>query len=215
MPAPKLTAPAPTRSGPARLTAPEPPIDVLVVYSRQDMAPIVVVTYAFVRIATQMGLLGRSTGRLGQMSSENTIRTVAALLVCVVGYSSNASGADLAERRPCSEGAPAQHLQRNREALTGSEFVRKIQGMSDDEREVAILNQALSGNFPTFLRHLEPVSLRGRSMEGATVAITVCVAPDYLAIGSDRDYLYVPMRLQTALAVATRYDSLLPTRNIV
>lgn len=136
-------------------------------------------------------------------------------MVCVVGYSSGAFGAEAAEHHPCSEGAPAQHLPRNREALTGSQFVREIQGMSDDQREAAILDQALSGNFPTFLRHLEPVRLTGRSADGGSVAITVCVEPDYLAIGSDRDYLYVPMRLQTALAVATRYDSLLPTRSIV
>ena len=39
--------------------------------------------------------------------------------------------------------------------------------------------------------------------------------PDYLALGSDRDYLLVPMRLQTALAVATRYGFSLPTPAIV
>ncbi len=149
------------------------------------------------------------------MSSESRIRTVAALIFCVAGYSSSTVGAEARGHHLCDEGAPAQHLQRTREAPTGSEFVRQIQGMSDDERESAILDQALSGNFPTFLRHSDPVTLTGRSGDGSPVAITVCVAPDYLAIGSDSDYLFVPMRLRTALAVATRYDSLLPTRTIV
>jgi hypothetical protein len=149
------------------------------------------------------------------MSSENCIRTVAALMICVVGYSSGAFCAEATKHHPCNEDAPAQHLPRTPEALTGSEFVRRIQGMSDDEREAAILDQALNGNFPTFLRLSKPVTLTGRSADGVPVAITVCVAPDYLAIGSDTDYLFVPMRLQTALAVATRYDSLLPTRKIV
>ncbi len=149
------------------------------------------------------------------MSSENCVRTFAALMICVVGYSSSAIGAENTEHHLCQEIAPAQHLLHTGEAPTGSEFVRQIQGLSDDEREAAILDQALRGNFPTFLRHADPVTLTGRSAEGAAIAITVCVAPDYLAIGSDRDYLYVPMRLQTALAVATRYDSLLPTRRIV
>ena len=93
--------------------------------------------------------------------------------------------------------------------------MRQIQGMSADERESAILEQASSGNFPAFLRHSEPVTLLGRSIDAATIAITICVAPDYLAIGSDNDYLYVPMRLRTALAVANRYDALLPTRRMV
>jgi len=175
----------------------------------------VVVTYALVRIATSRGLLGAAADRLTSMSSENRIRTVAALIICVMGYSSSAFGAEAAGRHPCNDGAPAQHLLRNAKAPTGSEFVRRIQGLSDDEREAAILDQALSGNFPTFLRHSEPVTLTGHTAEGTAIAITVCVAPDYLAIGSDRDYLYVPMRLQTALAVATRYGALLPTRRIV
>lgn len=179
------------------------------------MRPIVVVTYAPVRIATSVGLLGRAAGRLGPMSSETCIRTVATILVFVAGYSSSAFGAEAAEHHLCQETAPAQHLVRTRDAPTGSQFVRQIQGMSDDEREAAIRDQALGGNFPTFLRHSDPVTLTGRSSDGAAIAITVCVAPDYLAIGSDRDYLFVPMRLQTALVVANRYGSLLPTRRIV
>ena len=149
------------------------------------------------------------------MSTENRVPTVAALILCVVGYSSSAFGAEGAEHPPCRAIAATQHRQRTGDAPNGSEFVRQIQRMSDDERESAILDQALSGNFPTFLRRSQPVTLTGRSTDGAMVAITVCVAPDYLAIGSDSDYLFVPMRLQTALAVASRYDSLLPTRRMV
>jgi|SRR6185437_6682000 len=100
-------------------------------------------------------------------------------------------------------------------APTGSEFVWQIAGLGDDAREPAILEQALSGNFPTFLRRSEPVRLTGRSADGASITVTLCVAPDYLAIGSDNDYLYVPMRLKTAIAVANHYGSLLPTRRMV
>ena len=100
-------------------------------------------------------------------------------------------------------------------APTGSEFVREITALSETQRESAILEQALEGNFPTFLRHSEPVTLTGHSAAGDQVSITLCVSPDYLAIGSDTDYLYVPMRLRTAIAVANHYDSLLPTRRMV
>jgi hypothetical protein len=87
--------------------------------------------------------------------------------------------------------------------------------MSDDEREAAILDQALSGNFPTFLRRSDPVQLHGRSADGTPMSITLCVSPDYLAIGSDKDYMFVPMRVSTAIAVANRYEALLPTRRMV
>ena len=39
--------------------------------------------------------------------------------------------------------------------------------------------------------------------------------PDYLAIGSDEDYLRIPMGLPTALAVADAYHFSLPTRKMV
>ncbi|HVW69394.1 MAG TPA: hypothetical protein VHB68_10495 [Steroidobacteraceae bacterium] len=100
-------------------------------------------------------------------------------------------------------------------APTGSEFARQIAGLDDDERESAILEQALAGNFPDFLRHLEPVTLTSQDADGTPLTLTLCVAPDYLAVGSDSDYLFVPMRLKTAINVASHYGAVLPTRKIV
>ena len=48
-----------------------------------------------------------------------------------------------------------------------------------------------------------------------TFSVTVCVMPDYLAIGSDQDFVRVPMGLRTAVAVATRFGFVLPTTKIV
>jgi hypothetical protein len=45
--------------------------------------------------------------------------------------------------------------------------------------------------------------------------VTVCVTPDYLALGSDQDFLRLPMALPTAAGVAERFGFLLPTRRIV
>ena len=39
--------------------------------------------------------------------------------------------------------------------------------------------------------------------------------PDYLAIGSDADFLRIPMNLQTAIAIAARFGFVLPTRKMV
>jgi len=39
--------------------------------------------------------------------------------------------------------------------------------------------------------------------------------PDYLAIGSDKDFLRIPMNLETATAVVDRLGFMLPTRKIV
>ena len=93
--------------------------------------------------------------------------------------------------------------------------MQQVSGMSDDAREAAILGQLLQGNIPAFLRHLSPVVLSEHLANGRLVKAIVCVSPDYLAIGTDRDFMLVPMRLRTALTVAMNFGFTLPTRKLV
>ena len=102
-----------------------------------------------------------------------------------------------------------------REALTGSQFAERVARMSPREREKAILQELLSGNLPSFLTRLIPVSLSYRGPDGKSITATVFVMPEYLAIGSDRDFLRIPMNLYTAVTVASRMGFILPTRKIV
>jgi len=68
---------------------------------------------------------------------------------------------------------------------------------------------------PCFLRKLTPVTLRGEVAGGETVTATIFVIPEYLAIGSDSDFLRIPMDLHTAMAIANRFGFCLPTKKIV
>ena len=116
---------------------------------------------------------------------------------------------------PC-EAETSQHIPPRASAAPGGQaFARQVAEMTEDEREAAIYTQLMAGNVPTFLRRRLPVQLSAEQTDGSVVEATVCVAPDYLAIGSDSDYLFVPMRLGTALAVAARYGDVLPTRRLV
>jgi hypothetical protein len=87
--------------------------------------------------------------------------------------------------------------------------------MSEPQREQAILGQLLAGNVPDFLRTLQPVRLRYIFADKQTVTATVCVTPDYLAIGAADDFLRIPMNLYTATAVASRFGCMLPTPKLV
>ena len=87
--------------------------------------------------------------------------------------------------------------------------------MSPQEREQAIRNEILKGNLPAFLRRLVPVELRGELPGGRHLAATIFVMPDYLAVGSDDDFLRIPMNLHTAVAIAARFGFILPTRKMV
>jgi hypothetical protein len=100
-------------------------------------------------------------------------------------------------------------------ALSGSQFSRYVAHMDERERERAIFRELMAGNIPRFLRNLIPVELHYRPANGKEVSATVFVTPDYLAIGSNHDFLRIPMNLYTAAGVASRMGFSLPTRKIV
>ena len=100
-------------------------------------------------------------------------------------------------------------------ALTGSQFAASVAKMDSRQREQAILKEILAGNLPAFLRNLIPVTLHFQSAKGNTVTATIFAMPEYLAIGSDQDYLRIPMNLYTASTVARKLGFILPTRKIV
>ena len=104
---------------------------------------------------------------------------------------------------------------RSPQALTGSEFAKSIWNMSPRKREQAILDEILQGDVPSFLRKLVPVDLRYQPPGGKPIRATIFVLPDYLAIGSNKDFLRIPMNFETATAVVDRLGFVLPTKKMV
>jgi hypothetical protein len=100
-------------------------------------------------------------------------------------------------------------------SLTGSQFTASINDIDPRLRERVILQAILNGNIPEFLRKLVPVKLTAHPPGGPVVTATIFVMPEYLAIGSDQDFLRIPMNLYTAAAAATHMGFVLPTRKIV
>lgn len=101
------------------------------------------------------------------------------------------------------------------QALSGSQFAESVLNMDRHEREQTILDQLVAGNLPSFLRKLVPVNLTYRTGTGNTLSATIFVMLEYLAIGSDSDFLRIPMNLHTATAIANQFGFMLPTRKIV
>jgi len=111
-------------------------------------------------------------------------------------------------------------------ALSGREFMRDVLGidlaefkknprqlgsLSKTERENAILEQIELGNVPNFLRRPKAVIIKGP--DGGEVK--TYVMPDYIAVGSDDDFVRVPLSPLVAQALARRYGLNLPTKTIV
>jgi hypothetical protein len=101
------------------------------------------------------------------------------------------------------------------DSMTGSEFAARTAGLSRQDRQLAALEELRKGNVPEFLREMKPVTLkRDPACPGPNEAV-IFVAPDYLAIGSDEDFLRMPLDFPTAVAACNDYGCILPTPQIV
>ena len=101
------------------------------------------------------------------------------------------------------------------DAIGGSEFARRTNGLSSADRDRAVVAELERGNIPSFLGHLAPVKLTTNASDGQAVAATIWVTPDYLAIGSDDDFLYVPLTYYSATIIADHFGCVLPTARMV
>lgn len=99
-------------------------------------------------------------------------------------------------------------------ARTGSQFMKYTSSMSAEDREKAIFDEIASGNVPQFCRKSVPVRFTA-TVSGKLQRATIFVLPDYLAIGSDQDYIRIPMTPITAQKIADRFGYSLPTRKMV
>ncbi len=103
---------------------------------------------------------------------------------------------------------------RSSNALAGTEFSARVAGLELAEREEQLCSEILSGNVPDFLRRLCLVQVTNVS-DGRTNAATFFVTPDYLAVGSDTDYVLMPISPQAGQRIADALHCSLPTRKMV
>jgi hypothetical protein len=104
---------------------------------------------------------------------------------------------------------------RAKNALTGSAFLNKIKNLAPAKREKAIVSEILTGNIPNFQRFLYPVERRLTTGPYRGQILRFWAVPDYLAIGSDRDYVRVPLNMYSVKALAQKLDLSLPTAKMV
>lgn len=121
----------------------------------------------------------------------------------------------LAAAKTCSSQLADGIPKRIGKAQPGSEVMQSLQKVYGRQRDDAVAQQVLSGNVPDFLRNLAPVDIPGVLATGEQVLVTICVTPEYLAVGDDRDFVRVPMGLSAAAMIASELGFLLPTPKMV
>ncbi len=104
---------------------------------------------------------------------------------------------------------------RSNNAITGSQFIEATKNMNRTERENMILKEIKSGNIPDFIRDLKQIDISITDNKGVKHNAKISVAPDYLAIGSNEDFVRIPMNPITAQKIADKANMSLPTKKIV
>lgn len=138
------------------------------------------------------------------------VRTVFFAAICLaLPAVAQASAASC--KAPLTKNIPS----RSAKAPTGSVVMSRVGEASGPRRDDAIQRELLAGNVPSFMHDLTPVNLSGTLATGKKVLITLCVMPEYLAVGSDRDFIRVPLGLASAARVASEFGFLLPTTKMV
>ncbi|MFO0593458.1 MAG: GH25 family lysozyme [Polyangiaceae bacterium] len=100
---------------------------------------------------------------------------------------------------------------RRADAPGGKALFERAGKLSLAAREALFHDQILAGNVPSFARAWWPV--RVTAPGGALVGV-ILVTPDYLAVGSDEDFVRVPLTPITAQRIADDLGCLLPTKKI-
>nr|MBI1230742.1 hypothetical protein [Cytophagales bacterium] len=97
------------------------------------------------------------------------------------------------------------------DAAAGTEFMRQTEGLAFSERQSAAQREVFAGNVPLAFR--TPAILILVNKLGDTLLLPV--AKDYLAIGSDSDFVRMPLSLPSTKAIAARLGFLIPTPTLV
>lgn len=96
--------------------------------------------------------------------------------------------------------------------MTGSEFAHAVEGLSAIERDSVALAEIISGNVPNIARYEINDTLEDAN--GIQHAVQMYVLSDVVAVGTDSDFLRIPMLPSTAQRVADLMGGSLPTRRM-
>jgi hypothetical protein len=103
---------------------------------------------------------------------------------------------------------------RDMNAPDGDAFAQKVSALNLPDREAAVVREIFAGNVPVFLRNFCPILVTNIAGDKTNTA-TFFAAPDHLAVGSDENYLLMPISPNTAQRIADQLGCVLPTRKMV
>jgi len=97
----------------------------------------------------------------------------------------------------------------------GTAIMERVADLPRDKREEVLLSEFKAGNLPEFLRGFKTIRVKATDSKGRKHTAVYQVTPDYLAVGSDEDFVRTPLAPMTAQPIADAFGCSLPTRKMV
>lgn len=108
------------------------------------------------------------------------------------------------------------HWHGNSNGMTGTLFYKKAAAMPWKERDSLAVKEILLGNMPGFLQKFMPVHVSiTDTLSGKEIKGTYYVSPDYLSIGTDKDWARINITPMAAQQIADSLHCFLPTKKMV
>jgi hypothetical protein len=100
--------------------------------------------------------------------------------------------------------------------LTGTDFYKTAFPFKWQQRDSFVLKEIFSGNVPSFLKKFIAVHVQVKdSSTGKIIKATYYVAPDYLSVGTDKDWARINITPYAAQKIADSFNCFLPTKKMV
>ncbi|MEO5782354.1 MAG: hypothetical protein ABIQ07_03730 [Ginsengibacter sp.] len=115
----------------------------------------------------------------------------------------------------CSQSKRIVAPQRNDTAISGTEFYKKAVAFHWHERDSFAVKEILAGNIPFFLKELVAVHTSIKDSSRKNINAVYFVTPDYISIGSNKDWARIPLSPMAAQQIADSFHCFLPTRKMV
>jgi hypothetical protein len=99
--------------------------------------------------------------------------------------------------------------------ITGTEFFKTVTTWKWKERDSLAVQEIMAGNIPSFFKTFIPVKTELTDSSGIIHHAVFYVSPDYLSIGTDEDWVRIPLTPMAAQKIADSFNCFLPTRKMV
>ena len=99
-------------------------------------------------------------------------------------------------------------------AIKSKTLIDQMLELSVDSREIFVETCINLGNYPEFMNEFVRVNVETTDEEGQVVKGYYFVAPDYLCIGTNGDFIRMPIQPTTAQRIADKQGCFLSTRKI-